>query len=182
MRIHPLLSLPLVLVLAGCAATAWSGGAPLDVPSYAADDPRPRTGGFVRDVQLAETERDGDRFILMAFEVGTTLTLGAMVEGDFEGDVVWRLNDAKLTLRLASKQPPAGVSVTVEEGPSGVEVPVGQQAGFRGYRWVNIELDSARWLPGRIGALSLTFEPEQGDAVRLPVDEHVFAARLVEAP
>ena len=164
--------------LAACAAAPTVDGPPLAIPSHAADDPRPGEPGFVRGVRLVEIGRGETTFVLMAFEVGSELTLGAMVQGAFTGDVRWRLGDATLSFAFGDEAADGGVPVDVHGGPAGAPAPVGEQAAFGGFRWVNIVLDSAAWLPHRKGALSLRFTGRDGVAVQMP-SHGTYAARLV---
>ncbi|MCA8952443.1 MAG: hypothetical protein KDE27_23230 [Planctomycetes bacterium] len=169
-------------LLAGLASCAGSPaapvGPPLEVPSYAASDPRPSTGGFVSEVRLAEVEQGGTRFVLMAFEVGGRLTLGAMTEGEFAGKVSWRLGNHDLEFEVGDARASTRIAVECKTVPSGAPFPTGVRGGFRDYRWVNIELETARWFPDRSGALGLSFAPAAGDPVTLPADG-VYAASLV---
>ena len=79
--------LPLLWLAAACASHPAVPLTPLEIPSYPADDPRTETGGFVREVRLVEVESDATNYILMAWRTGEILTLGAMTQGPFEGDV-----------------------------------------------------------------------------------------------
>ena len=178
MRLAPLTLTGLLGSLAACHATGDGDAAttPLSIPSYRADDPRPQTGGFVREVRLAETIVGETKFILMAFRVGDTLTLGAMTEGPFEGTARFRLGEHELGFEFAPEH--GDVAVETTNPPAGVERPIGQQAGFKGFRWVNVDLDSDAWLPDGAARLDLRFTDRAGRVTSLPTTGSAFAARL----
>lgn len=165
-------------LVAACAATGDRAveSPALAIPSYPADDPRPQTGRFVREVRLAETTVGETRFILMAFRVGDTLTLGAMTEGPFEGSANFRLGKRGLEFDFAADH--GEIAVTTTNPPAGAERPRGQQAGFRDYRWINVELESDLWLPDGATLLGLRFRDRLGQVTTLPVTGGAFAARL----
>ncbi len=109
----------------------------------------------------------------MAFAVGETLTLGAMVHQQFRGDVRWEIGNTALSFRWD----------TGSEGPVPVQVedleldPVGQRGSFRGIHWVNVELPLS--LMGEDGTpLRLRFAPSQRPGVDLPGGAEPFAARF----
>lgn len=168
-----------LLVLGACAnAPAVPDGPPLAIPTYTKDDPRPGTGGFVRDVRLVEAAQNGTKYILMAWQVGDVLTLGAMTEGPFEGRVEWRLNDAALRFDVDAKPASGDVVIDTIDAPAGVARPVGQTAGFRGYRWTNIELPAAAWFGAAAGSVSLTFTSKDGAVVSLPKEGRFATSKI----
>jgi len=169
------------IVLALSASCAAPNGRapeplPLEVPTYAADDPRPNSGGFVREVRLVDVERGGTKYTLMAFRVGDVLTLGAMTEGPFVGEVEWQLGAHRLRFEVATEPRSGRVLVAVE--PVQAAQLHGDKAGFGAYSWTNIELPAPDWWPDGGRSLQLTFEPATGDAVRLPADG-AYAAQFV---
>ncbi|MEM7204045.1 MAG: PQQ-binding-like beta-propeller repeat protein [Planctomycetota bacterium] len=153
-------------------------GPVLEIPSYAADDPRPKSGGFVREVRLAEVERDGTKYILMAWEVGEVLTLGAMTQGPFEGDVDWRLDDAHVRFAVTTEPRSGKVAVVAKHASAGASPLEGRKAGVGDYRWTNVDLPSPLWFARRRGAVSLTFRAKDGAVVTLPQNGS-YAARMV---
>ena len=171
----------LVVALLGLlsAACASPPANPLEVPSYAADDPRPQQGGFVRDVRLEEVEQDETKYILMAWRVGDVLTLGAMTQGPFVGHVRWSLDDALLDFDVVAKPASQDVPVRVTGAPAAAGPLRGETAGFRDYRWTNIDLASPVWLSDDQCALSVTFEAADGAVVTLP-DRGAYAVRMIE--
>jgi|GEM_PF-4924208 len=172
-----LLMSPLWLV-AACAPYPSAPSTPLEIPSYPAGDPRTETGGFVRQVRLVEVERDGATFILMAWRTGEVLTLGAMTKGRFEGEVCWSINSAELSFKAELKPASQRVAVRASGAPPTAVEPVGETAGFRDYRWTNIELAAPLWIDGDECALRVTFAPKSGAAVSLP-PQGLFAGHLV---
>lgn len=148
------------------------------MPSYPANDPRTQTGGFVRDVRLVEVEDGDTTYTLMAFEVGGTLTLGAMTKGPFEGTAEWQLGAAGLVVRFAAEPRSGIVPVATRNAPAGTAELDGEKAGFRTFQWINVDVDSSRWLPTQPAALSLTFASRDGKRVRLP-ESGVYAAQTV---
>ena len=160
------------LPTAGVSKLRWqadgSWRAPMTIPSYSIDDPRPQSGGFVSQVRLAEIERAGTRYILMAWEVGDVLTLGAMTQGPFEGEVDWRIGDAHIHFSVDAESGSGKVPVTASAAPNGVEPLSGERAGFRDFRWTNVELRTSQWLSERSGALSVSFRANDGAVVSLP--------------
>lgn len=171
----------LVVALLGLlsAACASPPANPLEVPSYAADDPRPQQGGFVRDVRLEEVERDETKYILMAWRVGDVLTLGAMTQGPFVGHVRWSLDDALFDFDVVAKPASQDVPVRVTGAPAAAGPLRGETAGFRDYRWTNIDLASPVWLSNDQCALSVTFEAADGAVVTLP-DRGAYAVRMIQ--
>ena len=170
--------LPLLWLAAACASHPAVPLTPLEIPSYPADDPRTETGGFVREVRLVEVESDATNYILMAWRTGEILTLGAMTQGPFEGDVRWSINGAVLDFTAELKPASQHVVVRATGAPPAAADAFGETAGFRDYRWTNIELKAPLWITGDECSLTLTFQPKTGSRVSLPTDG-VFAARLV---
>jgi hypothetical protein len=85
-----------LLAATSCATTsasspsaAESADESLTVPHFAVDDPRVNTAGFVAQTTRINRDVDGTTFTLMIFAVGDVVTLGAMVNGDFEGAAEW---------------------------------------------------------------------------------------------
>ena len=60
--------------------------------------------------------------------------------------------------------------------PDGGELQ-GGRAAFRGWEWITIELERARWFAETPMRLGLEFRPTGGSAVRVP-EAGVFAARI----
>lgn len=161
-----------LLLLASCSVP----GPPLEVPAYQADDPVVNQGGFVNQVRLAEVERAGTSYILMAFAVGERMTLGAMVQGPFTGDAVWRVGSYGFRVSFDTGQ----TRVVDLSAPAGTADLVAQTAGFRDFRWVNVDVDRAGWFPGGEADLALEFLPSGGKPIVLPDEGWAYDARLVE--
>lgn len=176
---------PLVLLLPPFGSCVQPPDVPLEVPSFAAGDPQTKTAGFVRRVRLVEREVGGSRYILMAYVVGETLTLGAMVQGAFAGEATFTLDSprgsgglVRLTMPFAGE--PGAVPVPLRSVRGGVvdgeDSVFGQRAGFRGYRWVTVDLPAAEWLPRAGRRLGLVFYGGPDGPVCLPVEGLFFAA------
>ncbi|MEL6904429.1 MAG: hypothetical protein AAFP22_03430 [Planctomycetota bacterium] len=177
------LSLSLVL-LASCASNSAPSPAPvegpaLEVPRYAEDDERPNTGGFVRDVSLASVERDGTTFTLMAWQVGDVLTLGAMTDGAFTGQVEWQLGTRGFRFDVDEEPRSGRMPVEAIDPPAGAAALGGDKAGFSSFSWTNVDLEASLWWFEGPAALSVTWRTEAGKLVRLP-EEGAFAARRFE--
>ena len=142
---------------------------------FATNDARVNTPGFVGQTLRVPKEVDGVRYTLMAFAVGDTLTLGAMVKGGaFRGTVHWTVGDRRLALPFDTATPGADAKVTVDSAASAL---VAKGAEFRGTAWTNVELPLADWL--RDGTpLQLEFAPAQGQTQVLPEADHHYVARL----
>jgi hypothetical protein len=140
------------------------GGPPLQIPAFAADDARVGQAGFVGETLRVRKEVDGTTFTLMAFAVGDTLTLGAMVKGEFRGTVHWTIGSRDLRLPFDAAAP--GVHAEATVAGSDRRIPA-QGAGFRGTSWTNLELPRAEWLPDGT-PLQLEFAPEKGQGAVLP--------------
>lgn len=161
-----------LLLFASCSV-----GPPLAVPAYRADDPVVNQGGFVNQVRLVEVEREGTSYILMAWAVGDTMTLGAMVRGPYAGDAVWRVGSYGFRVALNDREDaPAVVDVSA---PSGTGL-TAQAAGFQGFRWVNVDVDRATWFRDGKADLALEFVPTVGEPIVLPDEGRAYEARLVE--
>jgi len=110
----------------------------------------------------------------MAFAVGDTLRLGAMVKGSFRGTVRWAVGGRNLALPFDTATPGADAKVAVDGATSTF---VGKGAEFRGTAWVDVELPLADWL--RDGTpLQLEFAPEHGATQVLPDAGLHYVARL----
>jgi len=72
--------------IAGFFRRHLSGTPDLRVPRFHGDDPRTRTGGFVRRTLRAKRHRGDDLFEMMVFAVGDALTVGPMVRQPFDGE------------------------------------------------------------------------------------------------
>jgi hypothetical protein len=167
----------LLPLLAACAATdpgATRTGPELPVPVFAAGDSRVGQAGFVGETLRLHKEEDGVRYTLMAFAVGDTLTLGAMVRGAFRGEVIWRVGDRTLRVPFDSGSPAQEATVQVM-GAAGPLVAHGAQ--FRGTSWTNVEVPVASWIAEGT-PVQLTFSPQGGAAHVLPDAGFHYVARL----
>jgi pimeloyl-ACP methyl ester carboxylesterase len=150
----------------------------LRIPHFSEDDPRANTAGFVRQTlrlvrKLPAADGTEPQFTLMAFAIGETLTLGAMVHQDFAGLVGWEIGETTLGFDWDTKdQGPVPVRVEGAELEA-----VGQRGSFRGIHWVNVELPLS--MLGDDGtALRLRFSSPDGPNLALPSGTEAFAARL----
>ena len=150
----------------------------LRIPHFPEDDPRANTAGFVRQTlrlvrKLPAADGTEPQFTLMAFAIGETLTLGAMVHQDFAGSVGWEIGETTLDLAWDTKgQGPVPVRVEGAELEA-----VGQRGSFRGIHWVNVELP-LRLLDDDGTALRLRLEGPGRPTIALPRGAEAFAARL----
>jgi hypothetical protein len=155
---------------------AWEGrhgsGAPtLTVPHFSADDPRVGTAGFVGQTTRLSFVEGETTYTLMAFAVGDVLTLGAMVEGPFDGTAEWRVGGRSFSVpvtranRGSDEVPVTGAEVT------------GRHGGFRDFDWVNVEVPLDDWLPdGTVVGLSFR---AGGRSITLPEGGGVYASEVV---
>ena len=172
-----------VVALSACSGPAdraapqrgAAGGPPLQIPAFAANDPRVGQRGFVGETLRVHKEVEGTTFTLMAFAVGDTLTLGAMVKGSFRGTVHWTVGARELRVPFDAAAP---VKSPVEVKGSDARL-VAEGAGFRGTSWTNIELPRAEWLPDGT-PLQLEFLPENGAAVVLPDRDASYVAHYAQ--
>ncbi|MCB9885115.1 MAG: hypothetical protein H6838_06455 [Planctomycetes bacterium] len=154
-----------LLLLTGCATGAPADSGPaLDVPVFAADDARVGTAGFVGQTLRVHREQDGVRYTLMLFRVGDTWTLGAMVKGDFAGEVRWTIDGRGLRIPFTTSAP-AGKSQVYAE-PGGAKVATAENASFRGTAWTNVEMPAGCMRDG--SHVQLQFVPANGAAIDLP--------------
>jgi hypothetical protein len=161
--IHALLLL--ALTTASCAVSAGNRVGPtIEIPTFAASDPRIGQAGFVAQTLRLNLEENGVRYTLMAFRAGDTWTLGAMVHGDFAGEVRWQIGEKRLSMPFSSAKPAASTAVTVE--PLTAEPLVAQGASFRGTAWTNLELGKD-WLTDGT-PLQLQFVPQDGKTITMP--------------
>lgn len=155
----------LALATAGCAVSAGNRVGPtIEVPTFAASDPRLGQAGFVAQTLRLNHEEGGVRYTLMAFRAGDTWTLGAMVRGDFTGEVRWQIGGNHLSMPFSSMKPAASTPVAVE--PATTESLVAQGASFRGTAWTNLELGK-NWLADGT-SLQLQFAASDGKTITMP--------------
>lgn len=169
-----------VLALAGAAAcSSTRAGAPtrpgpeIAIPSFARDDARVGTAGFVRETLRLSVERGERRCTLMTFVVGDELTLGAMVRGAFAGEVVWDVNGRAVRSPFDSKAPGRAGPATVDGRASDLRL---EGAAVGATTWANFTVPCAEWLPDG-AALSLSFVAD-GEAVTLPDAGVHYVARF----
>ncbi len=115
-------------------------GDELTVPHFSADDPSVNTGGFVARTTRVVRDVGDTSFTLMAFAVGSTATLGAMVNGPFEGTATWTVGERTFSVPLSRSN--RGMAVSVD----GVAAD-GAHGGFDSWDWVNVDLPVDGWLP-----------------------------------
>ena len=165
------LSLVLLMLVGACASHAPQ----ILIPQFSASDPRVQTAGFVGETLRLHRDVDGQRYTLMAFVVGDTLTLGAMVKGAFAGDLSWKLGARTLRMPFDTKGKLRAVVVRVEPGES---QPVqAEGASFRGITWLNVEVPAA-WLGAADTELRLVFSPAAGSPIALPEAGGSYRATL----
>lgn len=176
---RPVLLVPFAL-LACAHAPSTRDGAPAAIPVFRADDSRIGTAGFVQQTLRIHAEHDGVRYTLMAFAVGDTLTLGAMVRGSFRGEVRMQVGAHDLRWPFDVEHPPQEVDIAVDGGRGASRI--GHGASFRGTAWVNVELPLSAWL--RDGdPLHLEFLRDDGTHVDLPsADQHYVTRFEPRAP
>lgn len=142
------------------------------VPHFEGDDPVVGTAGFVARTARVSQEVAGTTFTLMTFAVGDVLTLGAMVDGDFEGTAEWVVDDRTFSVPLRR----------TNRGRADVEVQgqplLGQHGGFNAFDWVNVEVPRDEWLDDET-RIRLTFLAADGEYV-LPAPGEWFVASLRE--
>lgn len=143
---------------------------------FAADDARVNTPGFVRETLRIHKAEGDTRYTLMAFVVGDTLTLGAMVEGPFRGLVRWNVDGRELGVEFDAASPPAEAPVTLY-GANDTGL-TGRGASFRGTSWINVELPAREWVHDGT-SLGLTFRSESGALCALPELGVGYDVRLV---
>ncbi len=172
--------LPVLLLLTlGCATSQVRNGPVAHVPVFAADDPRVETAGFVRETLRLTRTIDGTDYTLMAFAVGNTLTLGAMVKGEFQGRVDWLVGRRRLRFDFDTAAASSEVPVAVREDAAWTQARfTGQGASFEETHWINVELPLDDWLANDT-ALMLTFRPHGNDSVVLPDTGFAYCCVLV---
>ncbi|MEM7308111.1 MAG: hypothetical protein AAF682_15640 [Planctomycetota bacterium] len=180
MKLLPLLVLsPL---LSACAAAPAPAPVPIEVPHFAADAPEVREAGFVGQTLRLRKTVGANEYILMAFRVGEVVTLGAMLQGSFDGDVRFAVGAAELVLPFPDESPGRESPARVARGPAGHAPIVGQRASFRGTRWINVDLDASLWFPEPGTPVQLTFLPYSGENVALPEEGAPYAVAFVPQP
>jgi len=113
---------------------------------------------------------------MMAFVVGDTLTLGAMVNGTFAGSVQWQVGERTLAFPFDTEAVRSGAIVTVSDDPNAKLE--GQGASFRGTSWLNVDLPLADW-GGNGSALQLTFTSKDAEVLTLPEVGYHYVMKLV---
>lgn len=142
----------------------------LTVPRFAHDDPRVNTAGFVGQTTRMSRIVDGTTYTLMIFAVGDVLTLGAMVEGPFDGTAEWRVGDRSFVVPVTRDD--RGRDVVPVTG----ENLVGRHGGFDEFDWVNVEVPLAEWLPDGT-PVALAFRSGSLD-VALPEGARAYVSEL----
>lgn len=142
----------------------------LAVPRFEADDPRVNTAGFVGQTTRMSRVVDETTYTLMIFAVGDVLTLGAMVEGSFDGAAAWRVGDRSFTVPVTRDD-----RGTTEVQATGEEL-VGRHGGFDAFDWVNVEVPLAEWLPDGT-PVALEFRSGSG-TVTLPEGADAYVSEL----
>lgn len=140
----------------------------LVVPQFAVDNPLIGTPGFVAHTTRINRPVEGTTFTLMAFAIGDVLTLGAMVEGPFDGTAHWTVGER--TFSVPVRRSNRGTTDVAVSG----QALVGQHGGFNAFDWVNVEVPIDEWLPN---GTRVRLEFEAADArVVLPHDGGWFDA------
>jgi len=140
------------------------------VPQFKIDDPLVGTAGFVTRTTRIHRPVGGTTFTLMAFAVGDVLTLGAMVEGPFDGTAHWTVGQR--TFSVPVRRSNRGTTDVAVSG----QTLVGQHGGFNAFDWVNVEVPIDEWLPNGT-RVRLEFEAE-GASVVLPEDGRWFVSEV----
>lgn len=164
-----------VLLTACVGAPRLQPGPHAEIPVFAADDARVATPGFVQQTLRLRSEQGAVTYTLMAFVVGETATLGAMVKGAFSGRVHWTLADHRLDLAFDAASPGAEVPVTIDGSVDGARTAKG--AAFRGTAWTNVEVPAGWLVDG--APLALQFEPAAGPAIDMPGGGAHYVVQLV---
>lgn len=177
MVLKELTAAALLAVLTSSCATgpATLPGREAAIPVFAADDARVQTAGFVGQTLRLKKDHEGTNYTLMAFAVGDTLTLGAMVKGPFTGDVRWQVGDRSLTFPFDAAKAALGATVTVDDDPA--KTLRGHGAAFRGTAWINVDVPLAEWLQDGT-SMQLTFHANDGALLALPDIGYYYVARL----
>ena len=167
----------LALTLVACGGPSAPSSVPpaqagetLLVPQFAVDDPLVGTAGFVARTTRINRPIDGTTFTLMAFAVGDVFTLGAMVEGPFEGTAHWTVGQR--TFSVPVRRSNRGTTDIAVFG----QAFVGQHGSFNAFDWGNVEVPIDEWLPNGT-RVRLEFEAE-GARVVLPDDDRWFVAEV----
>ena len=149
----------------------------LTVPWFRADDPRIGTAGFVSQTTRIDRAVDGTTYTLMIFAVGERVTLGAMVNGDFDGVATWLVGDRAFDVPLSrSNRGRRDVSVTARV-PDSLRL-TGEHGGFGAFDWVNVDVPLDEWLEDGT-RVRLEFRAD-GLHVPLPSEHGWFVSALAE--
>lgn len=153
----------------------------LAIPRFEAGDPRAESPGFValtlRVSRARKVPDQEETYVLMAFAVGDTLTIGAMTKQPFAGVVRIELGERAIEATWDSTA--KGDVAFASTGDDPLEL-AGAPGAFRGTSWVNVELPIADWLPNGEAALRLTFEPAAGAPIALPGGDAPYRAYFAE--
>jgi hypothetical protein len=150
-------------------------GPTVEIPVFASDDERVGTAGFVGQTLRRSYAQNGVTYTLMAFAVGDTLTLGAMVKGGFAGDVRWQVGPRTLTFVFDTNNARAKTPVRVSDDPNAdLE---GQGAAFAGISWMNVDVPLSSFASGGT-AVQLKFRCSADETVTLPNAGHHYVMLL----
>jgi pimeloyl-ACP methyl ester carboxylesterase len=129
--------------------------------------------GFVRRTLRLDRKIEGTTYTFLLFAIGSTWTLGAMIDQPFIGKIRMTVDDATLELPFyttrKSRDPLKAKVVGLGAGVTGTQASAGK------IHWINVELPAK--VMGDAPKLTLDFHPEDGKVVRLPGGSH-FVARL----
>lgn len=142
------------------------------IPHFAEGHPSVGTAGFVRRTLRARRMIGDDVYELMAFAVGSKLTLGAMVKQPFSGKVRFSVQpdgrETPLTITAPFVHPrrdgaTTGAALSASADSVSLEP---EQASAGPWGWISVELDIARWhLDSGSFAIALEYEGANGNVV-----------------
>ncbi|MDA1263766.1 MAG: hypothetical protein O2816_01650 [Planctomycetota bacterium] len=148
-------------------------GAPVVVPCYAADDERTKQPGFFASTRRVWREREGVRYQLMTFAIGELWTLGAMIQGDFAGEIELEVDGHVHGVALDTGELPTEPLPVLRNGEASQLT--AQALSFRGWTWVTLEFKK----PYPNTRFELRFLPSEQRAITLPGDGAQFWVQLV---
>ncbi|MEM7453632.1 MAG: alpha/beta fold hydrolase [Planctomycetota bacterium] len=155
----------------------------LKIPAFSENDERTSRGGFFFDTTRVQRKAGDDKFVLMTFGVGETVTIGALVYQEFDGKVTCNIGEREITVDFDTSSEERMLPAMIDGLESELEGAAGR---VNQIVWFTLELEREDWFPDADTPVSLTFESskaEQAAAWKLAIPSNgSFNADFFDVP